>query len=85
MPAAGPFRELWQRSDQVLGAAGALLDRYEEHQAAAGRRAAEELPEPPEPSPATLLPVSVTVTAAGVAVVWPDGTETLAAPPGRQD
>ena len=78
-------REFWQQADQVLGAAGTLLHTYHQHQAAASRTEAEKFPEAPEPSPAVLLPVSVTITLEGVTIVWPDGTETLARPPGRQD
>ena len=78
-------RDFWRQADQVLGAAGTLLHMYDQHQAAAGRTEAEEFPEAPEPSPTVLLPVSVTITPDGVLVVWPDGTQTLAAPPGYQD
>jgi hypothetical protein len=77
-------REFWQQTDRVLGAAGTLLHMYDEHQAAAGRTEAEEFPEAPEPSPALLLPVSVAITLEGVTVVWSDGTETVARPPGCQ-
>ena len=76
-------REFWQQAGQVLGAAGTLLGMYDQRQAAAG--CTEEFPEAPEPSPAVLLPVSVTITLEGVNVVWPDGSETLARPPGCQD
>jgi hypothetical protein len=73
-------REFWQRADQVLDAAGALRRMYDEHQAADGQAAAGKLPEPAPPP--VLLPLSVTITTEGVAVVWPDGTQTLARPPG---
>jgi DNA-binding transcriptional MocR family regulator len=76
-------REFWQQADQVLGAAGTLLGMYDQRQAAAGRT--EEFPRAPDRSPAVLLPVSVTITPEGVNVVWPDGSETLARPPGCQD
>lgn len=76
-------REFWKQADRALGAAGALLGMYDQHQAAAGSPAAEEPPEPPEP-PSPPLPVSVAISAAGVLVTWPDGTQTLAAPPGCQ-
>ena len=56
---------------------------YDERQTAAGRT--EEFPGAPDPSPAVLLPASVTITLEGVNVVWPDGSETLARPPGCQD
>jgi hypothetical protein len=75
-------RRFWGHADALLGAGGDLLRTYDQHQASAARKAAEE---PPELSPPALLPVSVTITPDGVTVVWPDGTETLAAPPGRQD
>jgi hypothetical protein len=32
-----------------------------------------------------VLPASVAITPEGVAVTWPDGTETLVAPPGCRD
>jgi DNA-binding transcriptional MocR family regulator len=76
-------REFWQQADQVLGAAGTLLGMYDQRQAAAGRT--EEFPGAPDPSPAVPLPVSVTITLEGVNVVWPDGSKTLARPPGCQD
>jgi DNA-binding XRE family transcriptional regulator len=77
-------REFWQRADRVLGAAGALLDMYDEQQAAAGRPAAAEPPEPAEPPRLALLPASITITPDGVLVTWPDGTESVARPPGCQ-
>jgi Helix-turn-helix domain len=76
-------RDFWRDADHLLG--GGLLDLYDTYQAArpaaapetAGRAAAEE------PAPALpVLPASVTITPDGVAVVWPDGTKTLARPPG---
>jgi DNA-binding XRE family transcriptional regulator len=74
-------REFWKQADRALGAAGALLDLYDQHQAAAGSPAADEPSEPPEPPPPP-LPVSVAISAAGVLVTWPDGTQTLARAPG---
>ena len=76
-------RRFWECADAVLGAAGTLLDLYDRHHAADGLTA-EEPPEPPEPSPAALWPVSIGVSAAGVLVVWPDGTQNLVTPPGGQ-
>jgi transcriptional regulator with XRE-family HTH domain len=76
-------RKFWQQADRVLGAAGALLSMYDEHQAADDQAAAEESPEPAPPP--LLLPLRVTITPAGVVVVWPDGTESVARPPGCQD
>lgn len=75
-------RDFWARADGVLG--GGLLRMYDQHQAG-NLPAAEEAPEPPElpePAPPPLLPTSITITPGGVLVVWPDGTETLARPPG---
>ena len=75
----------WRRADGLLLADGALLRMHEEYQAAA------VLPAPAGPSqtsqaaPAPVLPVSVSITPDGVAVTWPDGTKTVARPPGRQD
>jgi hypothetical protein len=56
---------------------------HDQHQAAAGSQAAEEPPESPEPPPPP-LPVRVAISAAGVLVTWPEGTETLVTPPGNQ-
>lgn len=63
-------REFRQHADQVLGAAGTLLHMYDQHQAAAGSKEAEEFPEASVPPPAVLLPVSITTTVEGVTVVW---------------
>ena len=68
-------REFWERAGALLGDGGALVRKYDEYRAAS--RAAAELPAP-------VLPESVTITPDGVLVTWPDGTETLAAPPGCQ-
>jgi hypothetical protein len=76
-------RDFWVRADRELG--GGLLRMYDQHQAG-GIPAAEDVPEPLEslePPRLALLPVSITITPAGVAIVWSDGTETLARPPGR--
>jgi hypothetical protein len=82
-------RGFWLRADEELGGGG-LLRMYDRYKAAeaAGHAAPEAAGDtaPEEPAPAgPVLPVSVTITPAGVAVVWPDGTETLATPPGCQD
>jgi transcriptional regulator with XRE-family HTH domain len=82
-------RGFWLRADLELGGDGGLLRMYDRYKAAevaggadtgeAGRAA------PEEPAPALpVLPVSVTITPDGVAVVWPNGTETLARPPGQE-
>jgi hypothetical protein len=69
-------RGFWLRADQELGGDGSLLRLYDRYKAG-GHDA------PGEPAPAVpALPVSVTITPDGVAVVWPDGTQTLARPPG---
>jgi Helix-turn-helix domain/Bacterial regulatory proteins, gntR family len=59
-------RDFWQRADLVLGASGALLRMYDQHQAG---------------PVAPVMPVSIAVTAAGVLVTWPGGIENLVAPP----
>jgi DNA-binding XRE family transcriptional regulator len=83
-------RDFWLRADQELGGARDLLcmfDRYKAAQCAPPEQAVEVAPE--EAAPAVwavtlVLPVRVTITPEGVAVVWPDGTETLVTPPGSQ-
>jgi DNA-binding transcriptional regulator YhcF (GntR family) len=77
-------RDFWQRADGLLG--GELLRLYDSYQAAGHASAGTaDRGAPPEPALALpVLPVSVTVTSAGVAVVWPDGTRALARPPGCQ-
>jgi hypothetical protein len=67
-------RDFWVRADRELG--GGLLRMYDQHRAGGAAFAAEE------PAPVPVLPASVTITPDGVAVVWPDGTETLVRPPG---
>lgn len=76
-------RDFWVRADRELG--GGLLRKYDQHQAGNLPAAEEEVPGPPElpePAPPPLLPATITITPAGVLVTWPDGTETLARPPG---
>jgi hypothetical protein len=85
-------RGFWELAGRELGDGGCLLRLYDQYKAAeltgqaepeeSGDTAAEEAA--PAGGAALVLPVSVTITAAGVAVVWPDGTETLAVPPGCQ-
>jgi hypothetical protein len=80
-------RGFWLRADRELGADGDLLrlfDRYKASECALPEGADDAAPEEAVPAATPVLPVSVTITAAGVAVVWPDGTETLATPPGCQ-
>jgi hypothetical protein len=76
-------RRFWERADGVLGAGGALLRLHEQYQAAAVRPApagdAEAARAAPAPPP---LPASVTISPGGVTVTWPDGTTTVARPPG---
>jgi hypothetical protein len=77
-------REFWRRADGLLG--GEVLRLYDSYQAAGHAAGAETADRagPREPAPALpVLPASVTITPDGVAVVWPDGTKTLARPPGR--
>jgi transcriptional regulator with XRE-family HTH domain len=77
-------REFWRLAGQVLGDDGALLALYDRCQIGVPAGVPDE-DEPDEDAPdeaAPVLPASVTITPAGVLVVWPDGTETLALPPG---
>ena len=73
----------WAHADAVVG--GGLLDLYDRCMAASGPVAPAEadwtMPVPALPAP--VMPVSVTITPDGVSIVWPDGTETVARPPGR--
>jgi transcriptional regulator with XRE-family HTH domain len=83
-------RSFWQRADLELGAAGDLLRLYDWYKAS-------ECPppedagdaEPDEAAPASqaapVLPASVTITPAGVSIIWSDGTQTLARPLDSQD
>jgi DNA-binding transcriptional regulator YhcF (GntR family) len=81
-------RDFWARADRLLG--DGLLSMYDAYQAARYAPTPEEAgvtapaePGPGEPAAAgPVLPVSVTITPDGVAVMWPDGTQTLARPPG---
>ena len=80
-------REFWRRADAALGGAGHLLRMFERYKAAeyaAPEEVGDTAPEDTVPS-GPVLPVSVTITPDGVAVVWPDGTETLTRPPGWED
>jgi transcriptional regulator with XRE-family HTH domain len=80
-------RSFWLRADLELGADGDLLrlfDRYKAAECPAPEADVDAAPEEPAPA-APVLPASVTITPAGVLVVWPDGTETLAAPPVSRD
>ena len=76
-------RDFWQHADQILDAGGDLLRLYDSYRAEGDAAPEEAEPAAPEEPVSTLpvLPVSVTITPDGVAVVWPDGTETLARPP----
>ncbi len=67
----------------MLGAGGALLRLHEQYQAAAVRPAPPGRPEATRAAPAPpVLPASVSISPGGVAVTWPDGTTTVARPPG---
>ena len=77
-------RGFWERADGGLLADSALLRLHEQYQAAAVRPApAAGRPEaaPAAPAPPA-LPASVTISPGGVTVTWPDGTTTVARPPG---
>ncbi len=84
-------RGFWERADGILLAGGALLRLHEQYQAAAVRPApaagrAEAARAAPAPPPLPLpLPASVTISPGGVTVTWPDGTTTVARPPGWRD
>jgi transcriptional regulator with XRE-family HTH domain len=79
-------RDFWWHADALLG--GDLLRRYDAYQGAQHAAALEaadgaepEEPAPEEPAaPPPVLPVSVAITPDGVAVTWPDGTQTLVRP-----
>ena len=82
-------RSFWLRADLRLGAAGDLLrlyDRYKASECPAPEEAGDAEPEEPAPAAqaAPVLPASVTITPAGVSIIWSDGTQTLARPPGSQ-
>ncbi|HET6187527.1 MAG TPA: helix-turn-helix transcriptional regulator [Trebonia sp.] len=82
-------RDFWLRADLELGGAGELLgmfDRYKAAQCAPPEEADDAAPEEaaPDTHAGPVLPASVTITADGVLVTWPDGTETVARPPGYQ-
>ena len=70
----------WAHADAVVG--GGLLDLYDRCMAASGSVAPAEAGWPVPVLPPPVLPASVTITPDGVAIVWPDGTETTARPPG---
>jgi hypothetical protein len=76
-------RGFWERADGVLLADGALLHLHEQYQAAVVRPAPAGRPEaaPAAPAPPA-LPASVSISPGGVTVTWPDGTTTVARPPG---
>ena len=84
-------RSFWMRADLELGAADDLLrlyDRYKAAECAAPEAGVDVDAVPDEPAPvsraAPVVPASVTITPAGVSVIWSDGTQTLARPPGTQ-
>jgi len=84
-------REFWRQADALLDGFGDLLRMFDGWQAAKHAAPAEMTDEAPLQEKAVpvapaapVLPVSVTITAAGVSVVWPDGTETLARPAGQE-
>jgi transcriptional regulator with XRE-family HTH domain len=76
-------RLFWVRAGEFFGDSGDLVRAYDAFAAVeyAPERGTEDAkPETPAP-PAVVLPVTVTITAAGVVAVWPDGSETIARPP----
>jgi DNA-binding XRE family transcriptional regulator len=73
-------REFWEQADALLG--GDLLRTFGEFEAAAHGAPPDTADDPAPVQGAPVLPVSVTITPDGVAVTWPDGTQTLARPPG---
>ncbi|HET6187116.1 MAG TPA: GntR family transcriptional regulator [Trebonia sp.] len=82
-------RSFWLRADRELSAAGDLLrlfDRYKAAECPAPEETGDA--EPEEAAPAAragpVLPGSVTITPAGVSIIWSDGTQTLARPPRSQ-
>ena len=79
-------RDFWLGADLELGAAGDLLrmfDRYKAAECAAPEEAGDAESEETVPV-APVLPASVTITPAGVSIIWSDGTQTLARRPGCQ-
>lgn len=92
-------RDFWCQADLVLSAGGVLVDLYDDLKAAEAAEGcppqahAPRVDAPPaippqaaEPAAGSLavMPSSVAITAGGVLVTWPDGTQTLATPPGDQ-
>jgi transcriptional regulator with XRE-family HTH domain len=80
-------RSFWLRADLELG--GDLLrlfDRYKAAECPAPEEAGDAEPEEAAPAApaAPVLPASVTITAGGVLIIWPDGTQTLVTPPRSQ-
>jgi DNA-binding transcriptional regulator YhcF (GntR family) len=75
----------WRQADGLLLAGGALLRLHEEYQAAVVGPAPASPPETTCAAPVPVLPVNVAITPDGVTVTWPDGTETVARPPGWHD
>jgi DNA-binding transcriptional regulator YhcF (GntR family) len=78
-------REFWQQADAELDGFGDLLRMFDDLQAAK-HTGTEEIPDDPPPTDeaapvAPVLPVNITITNAGVMIIWPDGSKTLAEPP----
>jgi hypothetical protein len=78
-------RGFWQRAGGVLGDDAGLLRLYDDFKVAESCPPPADPPAAAEPSaepgPLAVLPSSVAITAAGVLVTWPDGTQALARPP----
>jgi Helix-turn-helix domain len=82
-------RDFWDRAGRGLGGDGCLLRMYDQYKAAeaaghAGPEEAAGAAREDAPPALPVLPASVTITTDGVSIIWRDGTETLATPPGCQ-
>lgn len=74
-------RRFWMLADQALGSAGDLLRMYDMRAAAVSARPGEDITAGLPAAAGLVLPVSATISAAGVVVLWPDGSKTVAPPP----
>jgi hypothetical protein len=74
-------RHFWQLADQALGDIGDLVRMHDRYTAALSAAPQDATPKPDGPVTGGALPVSITISAAGVVALWPDGTETVARPP----
>lgn len=74
-------RRFWELAGQALGDVGELVRMHDRYTAALSTAPQEITDRAGEPVTAGTLPVSITIAAAGVVALWPDGTETVARPP----